>query len=208
MGLVRPGEPVVDDWYVDEPTWQALVQQLGPELAKWHHEHPLDAGMPEEAVRQHLALPDPALVAPLVRAAGLVSTAGRIHRPGTASALPARVEAAVQAVTADLRQAPFAAPDANRLNALGLGARELAAAVRAGRLLKVADGVVLLPDAVDTAASLLATLAAPFTLSQARQALDTSRRVAVPLLELLDREGVTERLADSSRRLAANDENR
>jgi selenocysteine-specific elongation factor len=41
----------------------------------------------------------------------------------------------------------------------------------------------------------------PFTLSQARQAWGTSRRVAVPLMEWLDGQGVTVRLADNTRRL-------
>ena len=47
----------------------------------------------------------------------------------------------------------------------------------------------------------LAGLAQPFTLSQARQAWGTSRRVAVPLAEWLDARGVTERLPDATRRL-------
>ena len=49
---------------------------------------------------------------------------------------------------------------------------------------------------------MLAGLPQPFTVSEARQALDTSRRVAVPLLEALDRRGVTRRLPDDSRTLA------
>ena len=51
------------------------------------------------------------------------------------------------------------------------------------------------------AAAALAVLARPFTLSAARQALGTPRRVAVPLLELLDAAAVTERLPDSRRLL-------
>ena len=47
----------------------------------------------------------------------------------------------------------------------------------------------------------LAALPQPFTLSQARQAWGTSRRVAVPLMEWLDARGVTERLPDNTRRL-------
>ena len=47
----------------------------------------------------------------------------------------------------------------------------------------------------------LAALAEPFTLSQARQAWGTSRRVAVPLAEWLDAHGITQRLPDNSRRL-------
>ena len=47
----------------------------------------------------------------------------------------------------------------------------------------------------------LAELAQPFTLSQARQAWGTSRRVAVPLAEWLDARGITVRLPDNTRRL-------
>ncbi|MHB8506482.1 MAG: SelB domain-containing protein, partial [Acidimicrobiales bacterium] len=39
----------------------------------------------------------------------------------------------------------------------------------------------------------------PFTLSEARSALGTSRRVAVPLLEHMDRSGMTCRLDDTRR---------
>jgi selenocysteine-specific elongation factor len=45
----------------------------------------------------------------------------------------------------------------------------------------------------------LAGLPQPFTLSQARQALGTTRRVAVPLLELLDARGLTRRRPDATR---------
>jgi selenocysteine-specific elongation factor len=45
----------------------------------------------------------------------------------------------------------------------------------------------------------LASLPQPFTTSQARQALDTTRRIAVPLLEHLDRLGLTARIDASTR---------
>lgn len=63
--------------------------------------------------------------------------------------------------------------------------------------------MVLLPDAPARAAAILAGLPQPFTVSAARQALGTSRRVAVPLLEHLDRLGKTHRFPDSSRTLAS-----
>ena len=97
---------------------------------------------------------------------------------------------------------PFHAPDADRLRSIGLGPRELAAAVRAGALVKVADGIVLPPESVARAVEVLRGIPQPFTLSAARQALDTTRRVAVPLLELLDRRGATVRDADDRRTVA------
>jgi len=118
-----------------------------------------------------------------------------------AATLPPRVASAVQAVLDDLAGDPFAAPDTERLRALGLDARALAAAARAGLLLRVADMIVLAPGADKEAARVLGELPQPFTTSQARQALGTSRRVAIPLLEYLDRARVTDRLPGDLRRL-------
>ncbi len=101
----------------------------------------------------------------------------------------------------ELAANPFAAPATEHLAELGLGPRELGAAVRAGALVRIAEGVVLLPSSLKDAVATLGTLPQPFTVSQARQALDTTRRVAVPLLELLDKQGFTLRLPDDRRRI-------
>jgi selenocysteine-specific elongation factor len=120
---------------------------------------------------------------------------------GSAVQLPPRIAEAVHAVLDGLAADPFAAPDTERLRQLGLDARALAAAARVGLLLRVADLVVLAPGADKDAARVLAGLDQPFTTSQARQALNTSRRVAIPLLEYLDRARVTERLPGDLRRI-------
>ena len=80
---------------------------------------------------------------------------------GTAGVgLPPEIRAGVEAVRADLAGTPFLAPEAGRLAELGLGRRELAAAVRAGALFRIADGIYLLPGADAAAAAVLAGLAA------------------------------------------------
>jgi selenocysteine-specific elongation factor len=123
--------------------------------------------------------------------------AGGAQSPGPR--LPAPVASAVQAVLADLADAPFRAPDAERLRALGIDARAAAAAERAGLLRRLPGNILLAPDAPELAARILAGLPQPFSTSDARQALGTSRRVAIPLLEWLDRAGVTRRLPDDRR---------
>jgi selenocysteine-specific elongation factor len=77
----------------------------------------------------------------------------------------------------------------------------VAAAGRAGRLLVLDEGVVLAPGADTAALEVLAGLPQPFTASEARQSLGSSRRVVLPLLSLLDRTGRTVRLPDDRRRL-------
>ncbi|MEU4295109.1 SelB C-terminal domain-containing protein [Kribbella sp. NPDC026596] len=78
---------------------------------------------------------------------------------------------------------------------------KLAAAVRTGSLLRIGEGVYLAPDSPDLAVRRLAELKQPFTVSDARRALATSRRVAVPLLEFLDRSNLTRRVDDLHRRV-------
>ncbi|MEU8392767.1 selenocysteine-specific translation elongation factor [Micromonospora sp. NPDC048843] len=190
-------EPVAGDWLADPAHWRRLGEQLTEEVARHAREHPLEAGMPVDALRQRLALPDRVLVEALVRPP-LRIHAGRVGA-ASANALPEPVALAVQRVRAEYGDRPFRAPEADRLADLGLGPREIGAAVRAGALLRLADNVVLLPDVLDDAVRVLAGLPQPFTLSAARQALDTTRRVAVPLLELLDRRGATRRLPDDAR---------
>lgn len=201
MGLPQAGQPIGPDWLADPGMWSQLVTELPVLLGAWRADHPLETGMPVEVARQRAGLPAMNLVEHLAAAAGLSIADGRVSDREHRDALPEPVRAALARLVTDLEQAPFIAPDANRLTELGLGSRELAAAVRAGRLLKVTDGIVLLPGADQRAGLVLAGLDQPFTLSAARQALNTTRRVAVPLLELLDRTGVTERLPDDTRRV-------
>jgi len=190
----------IGGWLVTGPVWQRWLSGAGPAVDRWAAEHPLEAGIPVAALARTLGVPHRELLAELVREAGLTAADGRISRPAARVSLGAS-EAAVAEVERRLAGQPFAAPDRDELTRLRLGRRELAAAERAGRLRRIAEDVVLLPDAPARAARLLTGLPQPFTLSQARAALSTSRRVAVPLLELLDREGLTERLPDSTRRL-------
>lgn len=109
--------------------------------------------------------------------------------------------AAAQALRRDLANSPFLAPQAGRLKELGLEPKVIAAAARAGLLIRISDHIVLAPGADAEAALVLAKLPQPFTTAQARQALQTTRRVAIPLLEHLDRAGITQRLPDDRRQL-------
>ncbi|MEV1244425.1 SelB C-terminal domain-containing protein [Nonomuraea sp. NPDC049750] len=191
------GGPVCGDWYADPEYWAELGERLADTARRYAVEHPLEPGMPIEAARHALGLPDRQLVAALVRAPFTLAEGRIVTRP---AGLPEPVARAVERLRGELVAHPFQAPEAGRLAELGLGSRELAAAVRAGRLLRVAEGIVLLPGAEVRAAELLRRLPQPFTVSQARRALDTSRRVAVPLLEHLDRSGLTQRVDEVHRR--------
>jgi selenocysteine-specific elongation factor len=199
MGCEPPSAPVAGDWVADPDHWAALGQRLRKIVGEYSADHPLQPGMPAEVARQQLGLPDHQLVEALARPP-LRLADGRVFSGQSRSRLPDKIAAAVERVRRELGAHPFHAPDAERLAELGLGRKELSAASRAGRLLCVAESIVLLPGADADAARTLARLPQPFTASEARQALDTTRRVAIPLLEYLDRQGHTERVSETHRR--------
>jgi len=207
MGIAEHPQPVTGEWLADPDRWRAYSHQLGEVLASHAAAEPLAAGMPIDAARAALDLPDRRLVLALAKPPFRVSC-GALHiaTPAGAEAgpgLPEPVLAAVRVLRADLETAPFLSPDADRLRKLGLDARSIAAAVRAGELMRISEQVVLAPGADKAATAVLAKLEQPFTAAQARQALDTTRRTAIPLLEYLDAAGVTERLPDDRRVLKA-----
>lgn len=198
MGFGADGTRV-GDWVVDPTWWRDRKEAARQTVQQWSTEHDIAAGIPMEALRRQLDLPAVDLLAPLLDGTGLELADGRVRQPG--GRLPGRVDAAVRVIEERLAAEPFRAPEADELAALHLGAKELAAAVRAGRLAKIADGVVLGPDVYDRARGILETLPQPFTVAEAKRAWHTTRRVAVPLLENLDAQRITRRNPDGTRTL-------
>jgi selenocysteine-specific elongation factor len=216
-----PPPVTASGWLADPACWGELRRQLAEVVAAHARRDPLAIGLPPEAARAALRLPDRTLVKALARlstseaapegAPSRVWLDGgylRLGEPqqapraqGPAPALPPQVIAGVRAVLDDLADAPFMAPEAGRLRELGLDGRAIGAAVRAGLLLRVTEQIVLAPGAEAAATRALVGLPQPFTAAEARQALGTTRRVAIPLLEFLDRAGITQRLPDDRRRV-------
>jgi selenocysteine-specific elongation factor len=189
----------IDGWLLDDAAWHRWTSQAAAEVKAWAGRDALDPAMPVAALRRLLRVPTDGIAAALAASAGLPVRDGRIHPKEPLSLGPA--EDAVRRLEKRLRADPFAAPLADELTELGLGRRELAAAERNGRVLRLTDQIVLAPSAPAEAVIRLTNLPQPFTASQARIALDASRRVTIPLLELLDNQGVTERLEGGLRRL-------
>lgn len=184
------GVRVLGEWLVDEQRWQQWASALLEATDAHADAAPLEAGLPDAAACRQVGLPDRTLLAALVGTAGLEHHHGRVRRPGAGPQLGAGVDALEERLAA----APFAAPEQPDLDALGLGRREVAAAVATGRLIQLPDGVLLLPDGPARALRVLRGLPEPFTAGAARQALGTTRRVAIPLLEHLDARGWTRRV--------------
>ncbi|TQJ61377.1 selenocysteine-specific elongation factor [Arthrobacter sp. SLBN-83] len=187
------GVRVFGDWWVHAPVLEAWQHRLRAAVEALQEKDPLAPGLSMGAARDLLRLPEEKLLSHVIQGAELEQEGGHVRLPGSHDNL-GPIEPAIVQLERRLSATAFHAPEADELAALGLGARELAAAERTGRLLRLRDGVVLLPTAPALAMRTLAGLAQPFTTSQARQALDTTRRIAIPLLEHLDSRGWTKRI--------------
>ncbi|HET7475235.1 MAG TPA: selenocysteine-specific translation elongation factor [Dermatophilaceae bacterium] len=188
-------------WLVATSAWRAWAAALATAVRTRAEADPLDPALTLEAARTAAGIPDRALLLEVAADLGLQVEGGRVRAPGVTPVLGAAAEQGLAALCARLGTHPFAAPERPDLDAAGLGPRELAAAVRTGRLIRLADDVVLLPSGPAQAMRVLQALPQPFTTSQARQALETTRRVVIPLLEHLDGRGWTQRIDGSHRRV-------
>lgn len=184
---------VIHGWWVHAATYTAWRDRLRAAVQQLSERDPLAAGLSRGAAADLLTLPDPALLDALIGDGGLAQHDGVIRLPDLGTGLgPA--EGAIAELESRLAATPFHAPEADDLAALRLGIRELAAAERVGRLLRLTEHLVLLPTAPALAMRELASLPQPFTATQAKQALHTTRRVVIPLLEHLDARGWTRRI--------------
>ncbi|AIG64376.1 translation elongation factor [Corynebacterium atypicum] len=186
-GMIEAG-----GWLLSRPAAKRWVAALRESVAT---APALNPGVARDAAVNALGLPDAELITGLVAAAGLVVKDGRIVDPRAKVDLGPAEEGIAQ-IEEWLAEEPFRAPEADELADLKLGPKQLAAAERAGRIIRLGSerSVILLPDAPQRARAVLGGIEQPFTLSQARRALDTTRRIAVPLLEHLDGLGMTRRL--------------
>lgn len=187
-------------WWIAARQITRWKNQLLVALGKHAQDNPLAAGMPRKAAMDALDLREDALLGIAIAAAKVEQADGLLRLPGHKVDL-GEAEASVVKLETWLADEPFAAPEADELQELRLGAKQLAAAEKAGRLLRLGQGIVLLPGAPEEAKKRIAQLEQPFTLSAARKALSTTRRVAIPLLEYLDEQSITRRLDGGLREL-------
>ena len=192
--LRPPVAALVADWLVAPELASALRERLTTLVARRAGDQSAPPLSVEEA-RKALDLPDVRLVPALLNPPWTIRS-GVIVRDDAPDTLAPAVRSALRTLEQRLAAAGFAVPGDDELAGLGLRAAEIAAAVRAGRLVRLAPDVVLLPATVDRAVGVLAGLPQPFTAGQAREALGTTRKVVVPLLEHLAQRGRTRRHDD------------
>jgi selenocysteine-specific elongation factor len=200
-GLVELGSAWAHPGAIDR--WKHAV--VGA-LRGFHQTNPVDRVAPKNlAVRAAAAAGCPdalvtALLDVLVRRGAIVAEGPGLRTPEHVVRLDADQAAARDALLAALGASPFAPPH------LGEAARRAGASPALVRELETAKAIVRLgpdlavhADAIKQAVARLKAVyvtEGPLTAARAKEALGTSRKFALPLLEELDRQGLTRRRGD------------
>jgi selenocysteine-specific elongation factor len=201
-----PGHAPVGRWWIADEVRLRVEGTVVERLTAFHAAHPAAEGMDAAEVRNVIAQDLRAGGAPGSRdlADALVEAmvvGGAIARSGRTMRLPshrAGIDASeVERVVALVRAAEPTPPTIAELRSQGAGRETVEAAIRAGALVRIAPNLVLTPALVGLAVDAVREAgSAGITVSGIRERLGTTRKYAVPLLEHLDRTGVTRRNGD------------
>ena len=182
--------------------WRKLGAQAIGLIDAAHKQTPERAGIDLSELRSALRIPDAevleSLVADLckgdfVRKGSVVAWTS--HRP----TLPAHLQPVEKRIRETLTGQPFDPPSRKAIESDPRARQVVRFLIENGDVTELALDVVLLRESFERMKSQVAEFISkngPATVSELRQALGSSRRIMVPLLERLDRDGITRRVGD------------
>jgi selenocysteine-specific elongation factor len=188
--------------YLELDGWKRVCERAQQLLTTHHRENPLHPGMPLEELRARIGAHKDAWngMARALADQGIVRVTGAYaalpgHEGGPSSR---RVEA--DRILAILNREPLSPPSENQiLSEARAGVEVLNALVRAGEVVRLAPGLSLSSEGYARASAMviaLLTTRGGATVAEVRDALGTSRKYVVALLEKLDADRVTWRTGD------------
>lgn len=182
--------------------WRKLRAQTIGLIDTAHRENPERTGIDVSELCSALRIQEVTLLESLVadvcegdfvRKGSVV--ARRSHRP----ALPIHVQRIEKQIREALGRQPFDPPSRKAIESDPQARQVVRFLIENGELTELALDVVLLRESFESMKSHVAEFIfknGPATVSELRQALGSSRRVMVPFLERLDREGITRRVSN------------
>jgi selenocysteine-specific elongation factor len=202
---VSAGKAIISgELFVDIAKWKALWESTVHAIDREHQAHPERVGLPLADLR---GLIEPTASSPeLVHAFTTALCAKDFEKVGTfirrinhRQALPSHLQAAGQRVRAALDADAFDPPSRKQLAPDPLAQKALRFLLETGEAVEIGEDIVLSSRAFHKMIAIVEmTLRGrgSATISDLRKAIGTSRRIAVPLLEFLDRNGTTRREGD------------
>lgn len=203
LRLQKRGDVILRQYVaVDSELWQKLSKQAAQLIDQTHKQNPERAGVDLNDMRSALRIQEPELLEALVADLCEVdfvrkgSVIARIsHRP----TLPVHVQSVEKQIRDALSKQPFDPPSRKAIESDPQARQVVRFLIENGSVIELALDVLLSRETFERMKSQVTKFISkngPSTVSDLRQALGSSRRVMVPLLERLDREGMTRRIGD------------
>jgi selenocysteine-specific elongation factor len=197
---------VAGDVVADAARWKALHRKAADAVDADHKAKPEQLGVKLTDLRAAVgdALPEgesavfDSLVAEMCRN-GFVRAGALIRRSTHRPALPPRLQAAGARIRTALAAKPFDPPARRELAPDAVSQQALRFLLETGEAVEVGDDAVLSSEGYARAVDAIRTFLrgkGSATVSELKPVLGVSRRIMVPLLERLDRDGVTLRKGD------------
>ncbi len=186
----------------DRKAWQQLQERATSSIHEAHKGNPERAGLDLNELRSTLRIQESnvfeALIADLC-VKDFVRKGSAIARTSHRPLLPAELQAVERKIREALSGKPFDPPPRHEIETDRHAQQVLRFLTETGELSEIGSDVVLLRENFERMKHEVADFIGrngPATVSELRKALGSSRRVMVPLLERLDRDGVTRRVED------------
>src|SRR6202790_2528494 len=203
--IVEGGNLVlVADFAVDAAGWQMVYRRAADAIDASHRAHPEQSGLSLSELRTNLEADLPfsdlfeSVVSDLCRNE-FIKVGNTIRRVTHQRALPPPLMAAAAKLRTTLAAKPFDPPSRKQLEPDSASQQALRFLIETGEAVEINAEVVLASDSLKRMTNLISQFIwnkGAATVIQLRQDLGCSRRVIVPLLERLDRDGVTQRDGD------------
>jgi selenocysteine-specific elongation factor len=188
---------------ISHRAWASLTAKIADDLRAYHATYALRPGMPREELKSKLGFAPKTFNDVVVLAAtqGLLVEFGAFVRASDFSVkFTPDQQRAIDSLLARFHSAPYATPSVKESEA-AVGEDVLAALLEQGKLVKVSDEVLFLPQTYTAMVERIKVHIQQngthsVTVAQVRDLFDTSRKYALALLEYLDAKGVTKRVGD------------
>jgi selenocysteine-specific elongation factor len=183
--------------------WRKLRARAMGLIDAAHKETPERAGLDLSELRSAMRIQELQLLESLVAdlcAGDFVRKGSAIARTSYRPTLPLHVQPVEKRIRGALAEHPFDPPSRKAVESDPQARQVVRFLIENGDVTVLALDVVLLRESFERMKSQVTEFISkngPATVSQLRQALGSSRRVMVPLLERLDRDGVTRRAGDT-----------
>jgi selenocysteine-specific elongation factor len=185
--------------------WRKLRVEAIALIDAAHNETPERAGVDLGDLRSTLRIQEPEVLEALVTdlcKGDFVRKGSDIARTSHRPTLPVHLQPVEKRIREALTGQPFDPPSRKAIESDPHARQVMRFLIENGDVTELALDVVLLRESFERMKSQVAELISkngPATVSELRQAMGSSRRVIVPLLERLDRDGLTRRVGDKRR---------